>query len=74
MLISKVSCGDLCYEIGKEKVASIELTKHGSDTTTIYKVSDCNGVVIVFAGLLPHHEIEYAVTEIQEAEQLAFFK
>lgn len=45
------------YEIGKDEVAEIKLTNHGSDNTTIYELSDKNGNLIIFIGLLQGHDV-----------------
>lgn len=60
MFIAKISSETQCYEVGKEDVAKIELTNHGSNTTTIYKIVDAANNLIVHAGLLSPHEVEYA--------------
>lgn len=36
-------------------MGKIELTKHGNEKTTIYKISDENGNLKVYAGLLVPH-------------------
>lgn len=71
MRIKKVCGHQFGYEVGKGDVAQIELTEHGSDTTTIYKVTDGNGELIVHAGFLEPYEIEY--TESKPHEQITLF-
>lgn len=70
--IVKISCEMFSYEVGKDDVAKIELTEHGSADTTIYRVSDADGELILHAGLLVPHEIEYAVSEQTNWEQIIF--
>lgn len=57
--ISRVRCDAMEYEVGKKGVASIELTDHGSEKTEVYKVCDLEGNLIVYAGLLKGHDIEF---------------
>ena len=57
--ISRISCENMEYEVGEKGVGSINLTEHGSETTDIYKVCDTAGELIVFAGLLKPHDIEF---------------
>lgn len=58
MDISKISCGTLSYEIGKDDVAKIELTDYGNEKTAIYRVTNEKGKLIVHAGLLIPHVVE----------------
>lgn len=60
--IHKISCDILCYEVGKEGVAEITLTDHGNEKTTIYKVVDEKGKLIVHVGLLIPHVVERRMT------------
>lgn len=55
--IKSITCSLFQYEVGKGDVGKIEVTNHGSDNLTIYKVSDASGELIVFAGLLNPHEV-----------------
>ena len=45
------------YEVGKDRVARIELTNHGSSKTTIYKITYDNGE-FMYAGLLDHERVD----------------
>ena len=57
--IKKIDCGLFSYEVGKGDVAKIELSNHGSEKLDIYRVSNAEGELIVHAGMLVPHEIEY---------------
>ena len=55
-LITCVSDNLTRIEVGKDNVKSIELTVHGNEKTTIYKITYENGEYL-FLGLL-EHEVE----------------
>lgn len=58
MKIKKIKCELFVYEVGIDDVARIELTNHGSDKTTIYKVvKETNEETYV--GMTMPHEVEY---------------
>lgn len=57
MEIIKISSDTLSYEV-VEEVGGIYLTDHGNEKTTIYKITDTKGELIVHAGLLSPHEVE----------------
>lgn len=57
MVISKIQSDMTCYETSVDDVKSIELTRHGSDETTVYKVTYEDGSAL-YAGLL-EHEVYY---------------
>lgn len=48
----------LSYEVGKDGVAKIEKTLHGNEKTTVYKITNDQGELIVYAGLLVPHEVK----------------
>lgn len=56
-VIKSIVCNLFEYQVGKSNVGKIEVTNHGSEDLTIYKVSDASGELIVFAGLLNPHEV-----------------
>src|SRR5699024_8215015 len=57
MAIKKIYCDLMTYEVGEEDVLSIELTNHGNETTTIYKVERKNDEPL-YVGML-EHEVEH---------------
>lgn len=59
MTIKKVSSELMTYEVGKNDVKSIELTSHGSDKVSVYKVSGENGELIAYAGFSDGHEVGF---------------
>ncbi len=68
MDIKKIYCDLMTYEVGKEDVLAIELTKHGNETTTIYKVERKNDEPL-YVGML-EHDIEYAEGQMTIFEYL----
>ncbi len=56
MAIDRIYSDTSDYEVGKDEIAAIELTYHGSKDTTIYKVTYENESIL-FVGLL-EHEVE----------------
>lgn len=56
-VIKSITCSLMRYQVGRGDVAKIEVTNHGSESLTIYKVSDASGELIVFAGLLNPHKV-----------------
>ena len=57
--IKKICCGLFSYEVGIGEVAKIELSSHGSEKLDIYRVSNAEGELIVHAGMLVPHKVEY---------------
>lgn len=53
MAINRIYSDTSDYEVGKDEIAAIELTYHGSKDTTIYKVT-YEDESILFVGLLEH--------------------
>lgn len=53
MAINRIYNDSDTYEVGKDNVSEIELTSHGNEKLTIYKVTYEDGSVL-FVGLLEH--------------------
>ena len=58
MAINRIHSQQASYEVGGD-ITSIELTDHGNDITTIYKVTYVDGSLL-FVGLR-EHEIEEVI-------------
>lgn len=56
-MIELIKSEQIVYEVGKDGVGFIEKTTHGNEKTTIYKVSDSEGQLIIFVGLIKPHEV-----------------
>lgn len=59
-VIKKIEGPAFSYEVGRDGVAKIEITNHGSDDLIIYEVSNASDELIVFAGLLKPHDVEWS--------------
>lgn len=60
LAITSITCDLFGYKVGVDNVAEINVTNHGSDDLTIYEILDASGELIVFAGLLNPHSVEWS--------------